>query len=381
MNKVLFLTHVDAPGGAEFKMIRLCEALGERAEVVHFQPGPLETLLADKRIVASVITMPDRMAGFRREQGFAAAAGAVPATASMIRKVAAKCAGYGTVVCMSQKSFLLAALGKPLHRRPIVWFMNDILSRDHFSRSLIFLLTRIFRYSPDHVVLNSQASLLAWQEAGGRKKNVHLIYPGSDVAAFDEALRDRKTIESHRKSFSPDGKPLIGIFGRISPWKGQDVFLKALARIEGARGVIVGGALFGEEEYETKLKTLARDLGVEDRVTFAGHRDDIPKIMAACDIVAHCSTSPEPFGLVIVEAMLCKTPVIASDAGGAREIVISGETGYLTAPGDDTALAKAIAAILNNRKNAQELAQKARVRANGNFSNAAMVEQFRYVLG
>ncbi len=378
--KILFLTHVGAPGGAEFMMIKLCEAFRSNSEVLHFQHGPLESMLQERSIPSSVYPMPKEISDFRRENGLRSLLKVIPATLSVIRAIADRCRSYDVIVCMSQKSFILASLAKPFARKPIIWFMNDIISTEHFSRTLILLLTRAFRFTPDHIILNSQASLMAWKQAGGREHNVHVIYPGTDFAFIERALGDRTNITELKKQFSPDGKPLVGLFGRLTSWKGQDVFLKALSSLHDVRGVIVGGALFGEEAYEEKLKELTRELGIADRVTFAGHLDDVPKVMAACDVVVHCSTAPEPFGLVIVEAMMVGTPVIASAAGGAREIVVHGETGLLTPPGDENTLASAIRSNLDQPIRSATMSGKAKERAIQKFSHIKMIASFSSIL-
>lgn len=378
--KVLFLTHVGDPGGAEYMMIELCEAIKSTAEVMHFQHGSLEERLKNHEITSSVCPMPPIMRQFKREDGFISLFKAIPATISMIDHVARKGKEFDVVVCMSQKSFILASLAKPLMRKPIIWFMNDILSREHFNGLLILLLVTVSRYSANHIVLNSRASLEAWRRAGGRQKNVTVIYPGSNTAAIDSQLQDRQKIKDYRKKFSPDGKPLVGIFGRISPWKGQDIFLKAIAGIKGVNAVIAGAALFGEEKYEENLKDLVKDLRMEGRVTFAGHIEDVSKAMAACDVVVHCSTSPEPFGLVITEAQACGVPVIASDAGGAKEIIIQNETGQLTPVKDVNALAAAIQKYLENPQWTATVAGKARKRAEQYFSSTTMVKDFLEIL-
>jgi glycosyltransferase involved in cell wall biosynthesis len=374
--RVLFLTHVGDPGGAEMKMIDLCQATRSRAEVMLFQHGSLEAILRRQAIAVSVCAMPSSARDVRKEGGLRSIARAVPAVLSMIRNVARKGRQFDVVVCFSQKSFMLASLAKPFMRRPILWFMNDILSPEHFSRTMIRLLVLVSRYSADHIVLNSQASLSAWRRAGGRESAVSVVYPGLQVEQIMGQLQDLPAIALHKSKYSPHGKPLVGMFGRIGRWKGQEVFLRAIARLPDARAVIVGGALFGEEEYERKVRKLASDLGLSDRVTFVGHVSEVMTLMAACDVVAHCSTAPEPFGLVIAEAMLAGTPVIASDAGGAREIVTPEETGQLTPLEDHEALAAAIARYLANPQWAREIAGRASIRAREKFSGAAMTAGF-----
>jgi glycosyltransferase involved in cell wall biosynthesis len=374
--RVLFLTHVGDPGGAEMKMIELCQATRDRAEVMLFQHGSLEEILRRHAIKVSVCAMPSSAREVRREGGLRSIARAVPAVLSMIRHVARKGRQFDVVVCFSQKSFMLASLAKPFMRRPILWFMNDILSPEHFSRTLIRLLVSVSRYSADHIALNSKASLSAWRSAGGRESAVSVIYPGLQVEQMMGQLQDSRAIALYKSKYSPNGQPLVGMFGRIGRWKGQDVFLRAIARLPGVRAVIVGGALFGEEEYERKVRKLASDLALEDRVVFVGQVSEVMTLMAACDVVAHCSTAPEPFGLVIAEAMLAGTPVIASDAGGAREIVTPEETGQLTPLEDHEALAAAISRYLANPQWAREIAGRAAIRAREKFSGAAMTAGF-----
>jgi glycosyltransferase involved in cell wall biosynthesis len=297
----------------------------------------------------------------------------------MVPKVSRKGRKFDVVICVSQKSFVLASLAKPFMGRPIFWLMNDILSTDHFSRALIRFLILVSRYTADHVVVNSNASLEFWQRCGGRQSRVSIIYPAAPEAPAGP-IPDAAGIERYRREFSPQGRALIGVFGRISRWKGQDVFLRALAELPNVNGVIVGAAYFGDEDFERELKKLARELGVEQRVVFAGHLNDVMTAMRACDVVAHCSTSPEPFGQVIVQSMLAGTPVVASDGGGAREIVAHDETGQLTPLQDHHALAAAIQRYLDDPQWSQQLAQAAERRARKNFSLSAMTSRFAEIL-
>jgi glycosyltransferase involved in cell wall biosynthesis len=379
MKKILFMTHAGAAGGAELKMIDLAESTEYPSEVLLLDNGPLEAELKARGIPVSVQALPASAGTVRRESGLLAMLRAVPATLSMVRGIARRSRDFDAVVCFSQKSFVLAALAKPIARRPILWFMNDIVSTDHFNPLLVRFLTALSRIAAHHVIVNSEASLEAWYAAGGRRARVSVIHPmiRADLAAVQAS--DAIRIAAHREKFGR-GRPLVGLFGRISPWKGQDVFLRAIARVPDVSAVIAGGALFGEEQHERNLRQLTLDLGIEDRVTFAGHVADVPALMAACDVVAHCSTAPEPFGRVIVESMFAGTPVIATDAGGAREIVTHGETGQLTPMSDVPALAQAIRRYLEDPGWSRTIATRARVYAEEKFSPAAMTQRFSQIL-
>jgi len=380
MTKILFMTHVGVPGGAEFKMIDLAECVDQSSEVMLMQHGSLEAMLHQRGIRCSVSELPRAASAVRREGGLSALLQAIPATLSMIRGVARKARGFRVVVCFSQKSFVVAALAKPFMRRPVFWFMNDILSKDHFNPLLVRFLVVLARLSADHVILNSEASMQAWLASGGRSKRVSIIHPMTRRDLVAAQTRDMVKITSYRNLFSHNEAPLIGMFGRICPWKGQDVFLRALAQVSGANAVVAGGALFGEEEHEQRMKALAHELGIADRVTFAGHVDEVVAVMAACDVVVHCSTAPEPFGRVIVESMFVGTPVIASDAGGAREIVTHGVTGQLTPMNDVAALAAAIRRYLEEPDWARTVAAKAQRDAEQRFSAQAMTDRFNEIL-
>jgi glycosyltransferase involved in cell wall biosynthesis len=150
-----------------------------------------------------------------------------------------------------------------------------------------------------------------------------------------------------------------------------------MARVPDAQAVIAGAALFEEHAFEQELRALAQELGIADRVSFAGHVDDAMTLMAACDVVAHCSTAPEPSGRVIAEAMFAGTPVIGSNAGGVPEFIRHGENGQLTPPGEPEALAIAIGRYLENPQWSREVAARARLRAEQEFSSRATIAGFR----
>ena len=115
------------------------------------------------------------------------------------------------------------------------------------------------------------------------------------------------------------------------------------------------------------LKQQVADLGLSNRVHFLGFRSDIPQLMGACDVVAHTSTAPEPFGRVIIEGMLCGKPVIAANAGGATELVTHRETGWMVEPGDSQQLAKTVIECFENQELRELIACNAHTHACQNF--------------
>jgi glycosyltransferase involved in cell wall biosynthesis len=140
--------------------------------------------------------------------------------------------------------------------------------------------------------------------------------------------------------------------GRLSPWKGQADFIRAMrlvrARFPDVYMVLVGGPIFGDDSYESALHELAQDCGMAPWSRFIGQRDDLPDVLAALDILVHCSTEPEPFGRVVIEGMAAGLPVAAYGHGALPEIVVPGETGLLVPPGDIEALAQAVRDLIAN---------------------------------
>lgn len=141
---------------------------------------------------------------------------------------------------------------------------------------------------------------------------------------------------------------VLTLAGRVVAWKGQEYFIRALADVRETdatvRGLIVGGGEDTEKghAYVSRLKQLIVALGLEKSVILTGHRTDIPEIMRSSDVVVCPSSDPEPFGRVIIESMGVGTPVIATNAGGAKDIIDDGVNGLLVPTKDAVALAGAI---------------------------------------
>ncbi len=174
-----------------------------------------------------------------------------------------------------------------------------------------------------------------------------------------------------------DGQVLLGSFGRLQHWKGQDVFVAAAGKVArsrpGAQFVVVGGSVFGlEPEFFERLKTDARALGIADRIRFTGFRSDVHRLMAACDVVCHTSRVPEPFGLVIVEAMAQGRAVIATQGGGPSEIIESDGDGVLVPRDDPDALAAAMTELIDAPDRRRALGERGRALVQARFTIETM---------
>ena len=202
-----------------------------------------------------------------------------------------------------------------------------------------------------------------------------VVYNGLDTSTFASApiaAQARRSL-----GLPPDG-PLVGIVGRLESWKGQDVFLRAMARVAEAvpraRGIVIGAPVPHEPGYKGELLALRDELGLTERVAFGEFRLDVPTVMSALDVLVLASISPEPFGRVLIEAMAAGKPVVATDAGAAREVVVDGVQGLLVPPKDAQALAQAVIHILTHPDLARSMGQEGRTRVEQRFGTRQYVD-------
>jgi glycosyltransferase involved in cell wall biosynthesis len=185
---------------------------------------------------------------------------------------------------------------------------------------------------------------------GKPRERVHTVLNGIDPAPWNPDIDGRPVRE---ELGVPLGAPLLASVSRLFSWKGQRELVKALALVRreipdvhclivGADERFVHGGSFTEE-----LQTLARELGVADRVIFTGKRSDVPRVMAACDVFSMPSFE-EPFGLVFLEAMAMKRPVIGVNNGGTPEVVEHGKAGLLSEPWNIEELSRNIVTLLRD---------------------------------
>ncbi len=368
--RVLFVDHTAVLGGGELSLRDICARSGAAGAVLLLSDGPFRGLLESAGVPVQVLELGGSLRAVRRDgagRSAAAAAGLAAATWKLTRVAR----GFDLVYANSQKAFVISALAARLARRPVIWHLRDILSEEHFDRGNIRLVTRLANLCATRVIANSRATAAAFMEQGGRADKVRVVHNGIDPTDF--ARVTEADVATVRGELGGRGCPLVGVFGRFHPWKGQHVAMDVLARLPGVHGLFVGDALFGEQDYVAQVRSQARELGLEERVHFLGFRSDIPRLMRAVDIVLHTAEAPEPFGRVLVEAMLAGRPVVTGRAGGAVEIVVEGETGLLVTPGDVEGYAAAVRSLLADPERRAALGAAGAQRAVREFSLDAMV--------
>lgn len=156
---------------------------------------------------------------------------------------------------------------------------------------------------------------------------MQLIYRGADTAEFPYGLNPGpEWITAWEQQFPElKGKTVLALPGRISRVKGHETFLKLLKALEPAHpeihGLIIGGAEAAKEDYAEEVRRKVRDMGLQDRVTFTGHRDDMNRVLTRCDLVLALRTTPEAFGRTTLEPLRLGKPVIGWDVGGVGEML------------------------------------------------------------
>lgn len=374
--KILFLDQSGKPGGAELCLIDIAKPYRDSCLVGLFTDGPFRHLLEQQHIPVQVLAT--RSIQVRKESTLVQGLGSISSLVPLIAQVVQKAREYDLIYANTQKALVVGALVSFLSRRPLVYHLHDILSLDHFSRTNRRIAVTLANARASLVIANSKASQAAFVEAGGRPELTEVVYNGFDPEFFRS---NEDNYHQLKKQLGLKGQFLVGHFSRLSPWKGQHVLLEALGRCpEDVTAVFVGDALFGEQDYVQHLHDQVAKLGLEERVRFLGFRSDIVQLMSACDLVAHTSIAPEPFGRVIIEAMLCGQPVVATKAGGAIELVEAGITGFLVPPEDPQQLAEVIISCRNQPEMTAAIAQQAQSQASERFHLQTINQQIAQLL-
>ena len=210
-------------------------------------------------------------------------------------------------------------------------------------------------------------------------ERIRLIHGGFDVAAFDPEQIAPARIATLRRNWGIEQNeaPVIILPGRLTLWKGQDVFIDSLAMIADLPFLAL---CIGDTEenpsYTKKLQEKISAAGLEGKVKLVGHCGDMPAALLLVDlIVSASSTQPEAFGKVAIEAMAMGKPVLATAHGGSLETVVDQQTGWLVRPLDPQEMAQTIARVLHDRETLERVGAAGKKWVNDHFTAAAMCEK------
>ncbi len=209
-------------------------------------------------------------------------------------------------------------------------------------------------------------------------ERIQMIYRGFDENVFKPENVSQKRIETLKTRWSivDDTIPVIMLPGRLTRLKGHKVFIESLEKVKDHRwmGLCVGDA-DEKSSYHAELMEFFRQSGMEDRIRFVGHCDDVPAAMMIADIVVSASIKPEACSRIIFEAQAMGVPVVASAHGGSPESILHEKTGLLVRPGDPGSMAEAFDFLLTDRKRCKEMGVAARKWVNENFTINMMCEK------
>ena len=372
---ILFIDYTGELGGGQLCLADIAVHLRNRCEVFLFESGPFQELLEKNGVTVRLPRGRNSNLSVRKKSSWFTYLASLPLLISLVAGLARVAKGFDLLYANTAKALMVAIPVALLLRKPLLVHLHDIISAEHFNWLNSRLLVTGANLA-NGIVANSEASAAAYRKAGGRNNNLKVVPNGFAVERFDADVS--ALTRTLRKSLGDEGKALIGLFGRIATWKGQKVFIEALSRLPDANGVMVGDALFTDEDqrYKRELVILAEKLGVSNRVHFTGFQTDILPYLKAVDVVVHCSTSPEPFGRVIVEAQLAGKPIVATKGGGPSEIIEDLVTGILVTPNDAAGLASTIQELLEKPKWAEGLAVNGRLAAVRRFGLDSVLEEW-----
>src|SRR5437762_3244861 len=224
----------------------------------------------------------------------------------------------------------------------------------------------------DGYLVNCEA-IAAWQVERKRlpREKIEVIPNGIDLGRLPPFSLDRRAARS-AAGLRRDRRLVAGV-GRLDAQKDFPTFLRAAAMIA-ADFPDVDFLVVGEGEEQAALEAIARRLGLGARVVFTGLRHDVPRLLAAVDVLVLTSLY-EGFPNVLLEAMATGAVAVATDVGGCRELVTSGETGLLVPPRAPAAVAAAVGRVLRDPALARRLATAARQRVEGAFSIDVMARR------
>jgi glycosyltransferase involved in cell wall biosynthesis len=341
-------------------------------EVVTAENGPLTRQLARLDFPVSVLPLPESLARFGEASSgnllslAAGLAGALKYRGRLKRFIALS--KPDIVHTLNFKMHLLGACAR-VPGAKLCWHVHDFIGNRSLTKKLLrFLSTRV------HAVVAISESVARDARANLKcPERVRTVLNAIDLEHFSPGGK-----AAQLRGGSSEGAS-VGLIATFARWKGHEVFLRAIAALPcRVNAYVVGGALYrtpGSQASLDSLRSCAEALGIGDRVTFTGFVEDTAPTMRALDVVVHASTEPEPFGLVIAEAMACGRAVVASMAGGAAEILQPGVDGLGHAPGDADALARAIELLIEQPALRRQYGDAARRSAEALFDPARMARE------
>jgi L-malate glycosyltransferase len=368
--RVLYVNHTEVVSGAERSLLSLLGGLPpEVAALVASPRGRLSQ--AVQRLGVPTTSVQGTAGSLRLHPLHTPQALAELSLAATQVRWAARRHRADVLHANSIRAGIVLALAGPTRAAKLV-HVRDCLPPGAVSTATL----RLIAATATTVIANSRytAESVRTVAPGAR---LEVLYNPVDLARFDPSRIDRARARAALGAVG-ERDVLLGVVGQLSPWKGQDTAIEALALLceQGvdAHLLLVGSAKFvaratrfDNRGYLARLHELVDAAGLRERVSWLGERDDVPELMRALDVLLLPSWE-EPFGRALIEAMALGVPVLATDVGGPREIVRDGREGFLLAPRQAGAWAQAVGRLLERADRGLELGRAGRERVEREFT-------------
>ena len=390
--RVMYFNPTGQLGGAETSLLAILSSVrhAEPSWPLHLVmagDGPLRAAASVLGVATTVLPFPPALAKLG-EHGAHAETGGYLRLAAQLGRASSGVPAYIGQLRRAIRSFrpdVIHTNGLKMHvlagwataSLPLVWHLHDYLG----SRPLTATLLRWSVSRCATVVANSKSVADDARAAIGHGVKVVPIYNAVDLDRFSPSGDRADLDELAGLPAAPAGTIRVGLLGTFARWKGHETFLRALAQLPRdlpIRAYVIGDALYqtdGSQYSGEELRRLAASLGMADRVGFTGFVRQSDAALRALDVVVHASTLPEPFGLVIAEAMACGRAVVVSRAGGAAELVSHDVDALAHTPGDARELAIRIAALATDASLRARIGAAGRATAERAFDHTRLARE------
>jgi glycosyltransferase involved in cell wall biosynthesis len=360
--RILFVNHTGLVGGGERSLLALLAALPRDVQArLACPPGPLADRAAQRPV--SVTPIMESVGSLKLHPVHTPVALTAMATAAAGLLRAGRAWEPDALHANSIRAGMIALPVARALRRPLILHVRDCLPRSPLTARLQSSLA----VRSASVIAISRHVARSF-DPDGVARHLEVIANPFDLARLDPARIDRR--HARARLGLAEGVPALALIGQITPWKGQEEAIRALAEVRrghpravlllvGEPKFVARATRFDNDGYLRRLQDLLRTLGVGDHVRLLGEREDVPEILRACD-VALVPSWEEPFGRAVVEAMAMGCPVIATSVGGPAEIIQHGRDGLLVPPRQPARLACAINDLLGDEPRRRAMAATGR---------------------
>jgi glycosyltransferase involved in cell wall biosynthesis len=283
----------------------------------------------------------------------------------------------GVVVAANPYAALYARLALRLSglRAPLVitWHTTVLGNAKEWLQMLYY---RPLFYSAECVVFVCEAQKRYWLGRRVWGKRNEVIHNGIDLEHWQPRPAEEAALARRRLGLDP-GDFVVGMCAMLRPEKNHAQMVDAVAALR-TRGLPARALMIGDGPMRAAIEARARRRGIADAILITGVQDEVRPLIAACDLVALCSTRVETFSVAALEAMAMARPVVHADLGGAAEMIVAGKNGFLFPLNDTPALVGHLAALAD-RETCSRMGAAARELVAQRFAEAAMVERYENI--